>query len=51
MNTIAGSLLDKYPGAAGYRYLFVIMLLFSVVALIASCLLLSKIKKQKAELF
>lgn len=48
MNSIAGELLDNYPGATGYHYLFIIMLVFAVIGLVVSLLLMRNIKKTKA---
>ena len=47
MNAIVGAMMDAYPGAAGYKHVFLIMLGFAVVGLIASVVLNRKIKKNK----
>ncbi|MEG1497423.1 MAG: MFS transporter [Clostridiales bacterium] len=49
MNTIAGNLIDAFPGAVGYHYLFFVMLGFSVVGLVASIVLNRIIKKTKVK--
>ncbi len=47
MNTVAGNLMDAFPGAQGYKYLFLVMLGFAIVGAIASIILSRMIKKQK----
>ncbi|MDO4541836.1 MAG: MFS transporter, partial [Bacillota bacterium] len=47
MNTIAGNLMDAFPGATGYKYLFMVMLGFAIVGTVASLILNSRIRKQK----
>lgn len=47
MNTIAGTLLDAYPGAAGYRILFLVMLAFAVFGFAASIFLDRMVKKYR----
>lgn len=47
MNTIAGNLMDAYPGVAGYKYLFLVMLGFALVGMAASIILNHKIRKQR----
>jgi nitrate/nitrite transporter NarK len=47
MNLLAGHLLDTYQGMMGYKMLFVVMLLFVAVGLIASILLLRLAKKKR----
>ncbi|MEG1497425.1 MAG: MFS transporter [Clostridiales bacterium] len=49
MNAIAGSLMDAFPGAMGYRYLFFVMLAFAIVGFVASVILSRIIKKQKQQ--
>ena len=49
MSVICGSLLDKYEGATGYRYIFLIMLGIAVIGLIASWVLYFTHKKARAE--
>lgn len=49
MNAIAGSLMDKYPGITGYKYLFLLLLLICVVGLIASLILNHKVKKETTQ--
>lgn len=46
MSTLCGSLLDRYPGAAGYTAIFYVMLGFGVVGLVMSVLLLRVTKKR-----
>ncbi len=50
MNAICGSLLDKYEGVRGYRYIFIMMLAIALVGLVSSWILyfMSKRKKQEA---
>lgn len=45
MSTLCGSLLDRYPGAAGYTAIFYVMLAFGVVGFIMAVLLLKQNKK------
>lgn len=47
MNAVAGSLMDAFPGAQGYKYLFIVMLAFSIVGTVASFILNGIVKKQK----
>lgn len=47
MNTVAGNLMDAFPGATGYKYLFLVMLAFAIVGTIASFVLNHIVKKQK----
>lgn len=47
MNAICGSLLDKYEGVQGYRYIFIIMLVISILGLIAAWALYFLSKKRK----
>ncbi len=47
MNAIVGNLMDAYPGVTGYKYVFFVMLAFSVLGLIAAIVLNHKIKKEK----
>jgi len=47
MNAIVGNLMDAYPGVTGYKYVFFVMLSFSVIGLIAAIVLNRKIRKQK----
>ncbi len=46
MSTLCGSLLDRYPGAAGYTAIFYVMLAFGVVGFIMAVLLLRQTRKQ-----
>lgn len=46
MSTLCGGLLDKYEGAAGYQAIFIVMLAFCVVGLLASFLLIKTSKKK-----
>ncbi len=48
MNAIVGNLMDAYPGVTGYKYVFFVMLAFSVIGLVAAVVLNRKIKKEKA---
>lgn len=47
-NPIAGHFLDAYPGAVGYKYIFILMIGFVAVGLVASIVLLKLIKKSKS---
>lgn len=47
MNTIAGNLMDAFPGATGYKYLFLVMLAFAVVGAIASIILTRMLRKKR----
>lgn len=47
MSVICGSFLDKYEGAVGYRYIFIIMLCIALVGLAASWILYFTQKKAK----
>lgn len=47
MNTIVGNLMDAFPGADGYRYVFIIMLGFAVVGMFATIILNRMIKRQR----
>ena len=49
MNAVAGSLMDAFPGAQGYKYLFIVMLAFSIVGTVASFILNGIVKKTKKE--
>lgn len=51
MNPLAGYLLDSYPGVAGYKMLFAVMLVFTLAGLIASLFLLKLAKKMRKEKF
>ena len=48
MSPICGKLLDSFEGAAGYRAIFILMMVFAVVGLAATFILL-KTTKKKAE--
>ena len=48
MNAIYGGFLDAAPGAAGYKMIFVTMLVFCIVGTIGAFLLHRNIEKQKA---
>ena len=47
MNAIAGAMQTSFPGADGYRYIFIIMLAFAVVGLVASIIMAQRLKKRK----
>ena len=49
MNAVAGTLMDAFPGAQGYKYLFIVMLAFAIVGTVASIVLSRMIKKHKQE--
>ncbi len=44
--TLYGSFIDQFPGAQGYKYIFIVMIVFAVLGLV-SCLLLSHIVKKE----
>ena len=48
MNAIVGSLMEKFPGVQGYKYVFIIMLVFAIVGLVSSIILSRIVKKSKA---
>ncbi|MEG0874899.1 MAG: MFS transporter [Clostridiales bacterium] len=48
MNTIAGNLLDAYPGAPGYKYLFIVSLVIAVVGFVSALVLNVHVKKINA---
>lgn len=45
--TLYGSILDKYPGMTGYRYVFSIMILFAILGVGITTLLLKMIKNKQ----
>jgi predicted MFS family arabinose efflux permease len=45
MNTIAGTLLENYPGADGYRYLFIVSLALAAMGFVAAFVLNQHVKK------
>ncbi|MDE0743999.1 MAG: MFS transporter [Woeseiaceae bacterium] len=45
MPTLGGIILDAYPGASGYQYLFLIVSFFSLIGLIAAYVIYQKIQK------
>lgn len=47
MNLLIGDKLDKYPGPAGYKYIFIYMIVFAVLA-IGVALIISKMAKKNA---
>ena len=48
--TLCGYWLDAYPGAQGYRFIFIYMLATMVVCLVLVGILLRYIKKNKAKI-
>lgn len=48
--TLYGSILDKFPGIQGYRYVFMIMMLFAAIGVGITTLLLKMIKKRQNEI-
>lgn len=48
MSAFAGRLLDLYPGAKGYQYLFISMLVFAVIGLV-SAIILQRYAKKRAQ--
>lgn len=49
MYAVYGGILDKVPGVAGYRIVFLVMAGFAVVGCLLSLYILKVIKKQRAE--
>lgn len=47
MNAVAGALMDAFPGVQGYKYLFIVMLAFSIVGTVTSFILSGIVKKRK----
>ena len=45
MPTLGGIILDAYPGASGYQYLFLIVSFFSMIGLVAAYVIYRKIQK------
>ena len=46
---IYGNFLDRYPGMAGYRIVFCVMIGWAVVGIFVSTFLISRIKKHHKE--
>ena len=47
--TLYGSMLDRFPGMTGYRYIFTTMILFSILGIVITTILIKMIaKKNKA---
>lgn len=44
-----GSILDRYPGMTGYRYVFMLMMMFAGIGVIITTVLLKMIKKKQLE--
>lgn len=49
MNLLIGDKLDKYPGAAGYKYIFIYMIVFAVLAIIVA-FIINRIGKKNAKI-
>lgn len=47
--TLYGSILDKFPGMTGYRYVFILMMMFAGIGVIITTILLKMIKKKQME--
>ena len=47
MNLLIGDKLDKYPGAAGYKYIFLYMLGFAIAGIIVA-FVINRIGKKNA---
>lgn len=47
MSVLCGSLLDKYEGATGYKYIFLLMLAIAIIGLVASWILYFTNKNKK----
>ncbi|MDD9754307.1 hypothetical protein PVX42_17115 [Escherichia albertii] len=43
--TLIGHWLDKYPGGTGYQYMFMYMILFSVLGIFISTILIRYMKR------
>ena len=46
---IYGNFIDRYPGMAGFRIVFCIMIAWAVVGIFVSTFLISRIKKHQKE--
>ncbi|MGI6029817.1 MAG: MFS transporter [Candidatus Heteroscillospira sp.] len=49
MNLLIGDKLDKYPGAAGYKYIFIYMVVFAVLAILVTLVIRYLGKKNAAK--
>jgi nitrate/nitrite transporter NarK len=49
MPLLGGILLDRYPGALGYRYFFIFVSGLCIIGLLAALLILQKVTRQKGE--
>lgn len=47
--TLYGGILDKFPGMVGYRYIFSLMIFFSIVGVIITTILLKRIAKKNGQ--
>ena len=47
MNLLIGDKLDKYPGAAGYKYIFIFMLIFAAAGIVIA-LVINRIGKKRS---
>lgn len=47
MNLLIGDKLDKYPGAAGYKYIFIYMIVFAVLGIIVA-FIINRVAKNRA---
>ena len=47
MNLLIGDKLDKYPGAAGYKYIFIYMIVFAVLGIVVA-FIINRIGKKNA---
>ena len=50
MNAIAGAMQTSFPGADGYLYIFIIMLAFATVGLVAAIVMDCRLKRRKASI-
>jgi len=49
MPLLGGALLDRYPGAPGYRFLFLFVAVLCVLGLLAALLIMRRTNKHKSE--
>jgi hypothetical protein len=47
MPTLGGVILDAYPGASGYQYLFLFVSFFSLIGVSAAYFIYQKIQRMK----
>lgn len=49
MNLLIGDKLDKYPGPAGYKYIFIYMVVFAALAICVALVIMKMSKKKKEQ--